>query len=419
MTWYLDYVIGSLSLMSQASLLLNGCAIYRYSWETQPTVVSFVSYIALRDVLFYLSTAIFTTILSATHRDRLCQTPSGQIAHCINRIPGLLHSISSASVERSACRHLLSMVWYELNLEPYCIREGRFVIKKSDSGITLFCIFLLPIYLFADIYRLLLAMTWPLIISAQRVSFWLRQGLEHHPMLDLHCISWTLRTSSDEPVRLSALNYLTTITSAHFDSVLVADCFDILASCIKVTDGKVAIIRGSEQLATVSALCCVHTLSRLTVVDPRVEDIRHRYARVFPPKADFSGLPFSHTLGAIRSVFYQPPRFRAVLPTHTDEITLITWRTPGVQRVQWTDYKPSSNEYIIVARALAKLARFEHRRSGHNKVPCWLLRFAFHSLSQDPLPPASVVVSCLLIIAIGLGCHVSDTTILDERYVHI
>ena len=420
-TWYLDYVIGSLPLMLQASLLLNGCAIYRYSWETKTTVTSLVSYIAFRDVLFYLCTAIFITTVSETHRGCLCRTPSAQILHCIVRILGLLHSISAASIERSACRHLLSMVWYELNLEENFFREDiPVVIKEPGSDIgTLFCIFLLPVYFFADIYRLLLAIIWPFIIPAQRASFWLWQGSKQHPMLDLDCISWTLRTSLNWPVRLSALNYLATMMLARFDSTLVADCFDILIGSIKVTYGKVTIIQGSEQLATVSALCCLQTLSRLTAVDPRVEDIRHRYIRVVSPEADFSGLPFSHTLGTIHSVFYQSLRSRAVLPTRMDKITLITWRTPGVQRVQWKDYKPSSNEHVIVARALAKLARFEYQRRGHEKVPRWLLRFAFHSLSQDPLPPTSAVVDCLLIIAIDLGCHVSNATISDEKYVHI
>ena len=212
---------------------------------------------------------------------------------------------------------------------------------------------------------------------------------------------------------------LSVTTSVHFDPIFIADCLDILIDCVRVTDEKVTIVQGSEQLATASALCCLHTLSHLTVMNRRVEDIHDRYAGIFPPKVDFSGLPFSHTLGAIHNVFYRSPRLRAALPTRTEKITLFESRTPEVQRVQWTDYKPSSNEHIIVARALAKLALFEYQRNGRKKVPRWLLRFAFHSLSQDPLPPTSAVVDCLLIIAIDLGCRVSHATISDEKYVHI
>ena len=52
------------------------------------------------------------------------------------------------------------------------------------------------------------------------------------------------------------------------------------------------------------------------------------------------------------------------------------------------------------------------------KVPRWLLSFALRFLSQDPPPPTPVIVSCLSIIAIDLGCCVPKTTILNNGYVH-
>ena len=269
-------------------------------------------------------------------------------------------------------------------------------------------------------------------------------------MLDLHHISWTLRTSLDVPARISALYYLTTIIPARFDLTLVIDCFDALTGCVKVANGKVIAIQGLEQLATVSALCCLHTLSHLTVTDTiaSLEGVRQRYTRAFPSEVNFDGLPFSHTLGAMHSVFYQTSKFRVGFPTSMAQITLITWRAQlpwqdywwedgkpsnderstaadaltgqarKAWRVQWKDYDPSSGEYVIVASALAKLARFEYRRRGHWKVPRWLLRFAFHSLSQHPLPQTSVIVDCLSIIAIDLGCDLTNTTTQHERYVY-
>ena len=292
-------------------------------------------------------------------------------------------------------------------------------IKAPDVSSALFCIFLLPVYIFVDAYRFLLAIIWPFFLFAQRVSFWLRPRFEQQTaVLDLHRISWTLRGSIGGPGHLSALNHLATITLACFDSTLVADCLDILIGCVNVTNGRVTITQGSEQLAMLSALCCLHTLSHLTAIDPRIEDIRHRYTTAFPPNTSFDNLPFSHTLGAIHSVFYQPHRLHMVFPIHMDRITLITWRVQQVQWVQWKDYTPSSNEHIIVAHALTRLTWFEYKRRGY-KVPRWLLRFAFHSLSQDPLPPTPVVVDCLSIIATDLGCFASNTTILDRRCVYI
>lgn len=92
------------------------------------------------------------------------------------------------------------------------------------------------------------------------------------------------------------------------------------------------------------------------------------------------------------------------------------WRA---QRIPWEDYKPSSNEHIKVANALTKLARFEYQRRRFEKVPRWILRFALHSLSQDPLPLTSVVVNCLLIVATDIGCGGLNITTLDERCVRI
>ena len=227
--------------MSQTSLFLDGCAIYRYSWGTKSTVVSFDSYIALRDILFY----IFTFILSKFHR-----TPSAQILHFIVQIPGLLHSITSVTLERSACRHR-SMAQHELSSgEDYlqAIILPSIIKEPGDNTRALSSIFFPPVYFFVDIYRLSLAIIWPFIIFARRLSFWLWRGLEHHPMLDLHCISWTLRTSLNGPIRLSALNYLATTILAHFDSTLVADCFDILIGCISHR-------RESDDRSRVGATC--------------------------------------------------------------------------------------------------------------------------------------------------------------------
>lgn len=226
-----------------------------------------------------------------------------------------------------------------------------------------------------------------------------------------------LRTSLDGPVRLSALSYLATMTLTRFDPALVIHCFDILGGCVKITDGKATIAQGMEQLATVSAMCCLHTLSHLTITDPvtSIEDLRQRYTEAYPPETNFDALPFSHTLWVIHSIFYKTPKLRVVLPTRADKMTLITWRARYARRVQWGEYKPSSGEYTITAHSLAKLSRFEYRRRGNRKVPRWLLRFAFHSLSKSPPPPTSAVASCLSIVATDLRCSFSDTTTPNKR----
>ena len=362
---------------------------------------------------------------------------------------GWVPSVLSTSVETSACRHITSMVRDGLEGQhnsglPSFIREPGVVN-------ILFHILLLPICLLVDVIQLCIALTSPFTDFTRKTYFRLWKGSEQQgAVLDLHCISRTLQMPLDVPARLSALNFLATMTQTPVDTTLVIDCFDTLIGCIKVTNGKVTVIQGLEQLATVSALCCLHTLSHIVATDTivNIEGVRHRYTRVFPPETNFDGLPFSHTLGAIHTVFYQTRKFRVGLPTSMDQITLITWRSKlagqdrwwedgkpsdderalaaevlgglprKAWRVQWKDYGPSGAEHGIVAIALTRLALFEYRRRGHRKVPRWLLRFAFHSLSQYPLPPTSVIVNCLSIIAIDMGCSLGNTVTPYERCVY-
>jgi len=335
-------------------------------------------------------------------------------------------------------------------LEEYSLSEIPSFGEPSVATI-LSHTFLLPACIMADTSRLGISVASPFTVFAQRVYFWLWLGSEHRTaMLDLYRVSWTLQTLLGVPARLSALNYLVTMTPACFDPTPVTDCFNTFIGCIRVTNGKVTDIRGLEQLAMVSVLCCLHTLSYLTVMDTvvSVEDVRQRYTKAFPSEANFDGLPFSHILGTIHTVFYQTRKFRVGFPTCMTQMTLITWRAclgwrdhwwedgkPSNDervavadalrgwarhpwRVQWNDYKPSGDQHIIVAYALAKLARFEYRRRGHWKVPRWLLRFASHSLAQYPLPPTPVITNCLSIIAIDLGCKFTNTTTACERCVY-
>ena len=226
-------------------------------------------------------------------------------------------------------------------------------------------------------------------------------------VLDLRCISWTLQKSLDGPARLAALKSLATMkTTAASSPALFSVCFDILIGCISIGDGKVGIPQGSEEIVEVSALCCFRGLSRLAATDPTLgaaKEVRQRYTTAFPFETNFAGLPSDHLLGAIHNIFYS-----------------------SQPRIQWKDYKLTGNDQVTLAHSLVQLAhnhvsgtRGAFLQPKHRvKVPRWIVRFALHHLSQDPLPPTSIVTDCLSIIAIDLGCTVSSNRTLGERYVH-
>ena len=221
--------------------------------------------------------------------------------------------------------------------------------------------------------------------------------------LDSRCVSWMLQTSLDRDVRLSTLKHLTTMVAlANVDATLAVDCFIAFIGCVIVVDGKVVVIQGLEQLAMVSALGLFKTISDLFCTDQtsRVfDDLRRRYTKVFPAYTGFRDHQFFHVMNATKCLFT---------------------RSQGHWWVWWDDYNPPAHEHALVSHNLVNLAQFEYQITQQIKVPRWIIRFVLHSFSLDPPPPTSVVADCLSIIAIDLGCDVSNTgtaVSTDERYV--
>ena len=468
--WYFDDVMESLPLMLQVALLLLGCALSRYLWEIDTTVATVILGFTTFGVLFYVFIVIagvasescpyqtpvanflrhIPAAISYTptllHRSvqgtlRFIRTVLHRISYTLRRIRDMLrrvpnifrHPPAISGTLRSVLSTVIDESWFCLvltNTVPE-IRAARHTLRGIAAiafHILFAHVFLLPLLPIADSCR---ALIWVLVGFIN----WVRQArLEPHAeritkqqiaghTLDLSCILWTLQASVDGPVRESALEYLATMTLDDFNPIqFVAGWFDILLICVQVADGNVTIIKGFELLAEKSSLFCLHMLSHLIVTDPTpevLEDVRQRYTRVFPFKTNFGDLPVSHTLGIIHSVF-SSNRTEGLGNKFLTEGPMRSLAPRVVRRrVQWDKYQPSSTEYTIVARALVKFAQFEYKRSGERaKVPRWLLRFALHSLSQDPPPPPSVIFDSLLIIAIDLECHFPDATTvkpLDQR----
>jgi len=163
---------------------------------------------------------------------------------------------------------------------------------------------------------------------------------------------------------------------------------DVLLSYLDVDHGRVTECPGSEQGIRAASLCLLRALAGANLGSAAFVDIRERYNAVIPPHADFEGLLCYHAISAIHA-------------------TLVD--AQETQTISWMDYKPHTQEYIFFANTLARVA---------HKVPRWALRFAAHSLSQDPLSPPSAIIDCLTVIAINLGCDIpeGDVRNLHKRY---
>ena len=408
-TWYFDHVMEALPLMLQTALLLLGCALSRYLWGISITVASVVLAVTSAGIFFY----IFIIVAGAVSESCPYQTPGSHALRYLwpearKTIPSALRNTfgKSKALKASTRKYVWYHPWWSRGNIMFILRDVILEIplalavdsyRLGRAAIRLLVTF--PI----GVYRLVSVAVAPMVPQLHGVSSVPKQISDQQTMaLDIRCISWMLQTSLDKVVHLSTLKHLATMTTlAGFDPTLVADCFNTFVGCIKVEaeNHRVAVVQGLEQLATVSALCFFNTMSHLLAADPAssvLEDVRQRYIKVFSDRTDFRGHQFYRTMGAIHCLFIRNREHRSF---------------------QWSDYKPSADEHAMVARNFVKLAQFKYQKVRQRKVPRWILRFTLRSLSFNPLPPTSVIADCLSIIAIELGCNVSDTgiTISDER----
>ena len=399
--WCFDHVMELLPLMLQVALLLLGCALSRYLWGINTTVAWVILGATSFGVAFYLS----IVVAGAAFTSCPYQTPGSRVLHsATSSIASASSAISSAF--RRALDRSETVEMFRLNVEchqPWWSKTniGHFLRDVLCESLPALAV---------DSRRLGGTVARSLVTSVRRVYISLpgalstrTHGSDHQvTLLDLDCVSWMLHTSLDKDDHSSTLEYLTTIAPpTGFDPFLVVDCFNILVDSTRVVNSHVVTHHRLEQLTTVSAMCLLHTFSHLSVMGPMptvLTEVRLRYQSVFPPGAIYKDHPLYYTLGAIYNAFYPDGDHR--------------W-------LDWGNRRPTPHEHVVVARAVARLAQSQYQRREPQKVPRWVLRFAFHSLAQDPLPPTSVVVDCLSIIAVDLDCDVSEarTPGLDKRCV--
>ena len=395
--WYFDSVMESLPLMLQVALLLLGCALSRYLWETSMTVASVVIGVTLFGLLLYL----FILVVGTAWESCPYQTPG---SHFLRYMGPTIHSVfrpvASAfgnMLQGSKVVALVTAIW-----------DGR---SSRDQFVFNFVGLLLgvPIFFAVDVYRLggvvVKVLTTLLIQSShlpRRVYLWSGRSFSQSTGApDLQCVLWTLQTFPNGPVRLSTLRYL--LTSAeftHLDSALIVEYFDLFVGCIRISNKKVEVIQRLEQHAIVYARSLLYTLRRLAGTPPGLKvlaDLRQHYQRIFPWGTDFRGLPFYYSMVNICALLTQFRKSHFVF---------------------WADYRPSNQELIPFARHMVEAAQEEYQQTENKKIPRWILRFALRFLSLDPPAPASVIADCLTIIAIALDCDPSSASASDGRWIY-
>ena len=402
--WYFEHVLECLPLMLQVALLLLGCALSRYLWEINTAVASVVVGVTSFGMLFYL----FIIAAGATSDGCPYQTP------WTKTVRRLLHLFT----KHSYLYETLSDTWNDIG-------------ECKDIVAILMCPLFLPVAFALDAFQLGRAIVQSLIVSAREARSWLfrtspvpEHALDYQTTaLDFRCISWILRTSLDKTINLLTLDFLRTILATPgFNSDITVDCFNVFSNCFVANNqGEISITRGSEQLANISAMCFFCAFSSLLITEPTsttIEDMRQRYKRVFPLRLHSYRSPHPLYVNVVHRLFVANG-LRRLFPAEPE---ICRNFLSNMVYLTWTCYNPPFEELVPFAHALAQVAQSEYqsKERGNRKVPRWLLRFALRFLSQDPLPPTSVVINCLTIISTDLGCNVLDIrrTAPDEKCVH-
>jgi hypothetical protein len=422
--WYFDYVMESLPLMLQAALLLLGCALSRYLWEINIAIASVVIGVTSFGTIFYLSIVIAGTASESCPY----QTPAAHIFRStlrhvrVNLLPALHSTLAvTSAVAFSTLSRICEATWSCRFLVTWWSSMRRPWYSMSNLTNTLQFSLLLLLQLLLDAYGLgrmivqslfaFCRVLYNQLVGSRRTTYhWFTnisslQTLgpgQQTIMLDLQCISWIFQTSLDQSVHLLAFKHLTSISDlAPFHPTLVVDCFNIFLGCININNGQVAIIQGLEQLARISSDGFFRTLHHLATIDPAssfLADLKRRYNEVIPSNIDFTGLPFHSTMAKI----------------HT-----LVGRFGNPRDIQWNHHQLPIEEYAPFTQRMTETARKKYQQTHGRKVPRRILRSVLYFPSLGPLSPASVVADCLTIIAIDLGCDVSDASTLEKRCVRI
>lgn len=240
-TWYFDYVMESLPLMLQVSLLLLGCALSTYLWHIKVVIAAVVIGVTTFGATFYA----FIVVAGAVFESCPYQTPSALFLRFLwNKIPSrsVLFPTKLPTAQQSGTQPDTAQT-FDGEVTALDFRCISWMLRTSlDRS-----------------------------INESTLKF-LASILEHPGLND--------------GIVADCLNVL-------------IGCINV------TDDDRVVVTRGSEQLAEMAATCHLRSLSHLLVEQPSLKipkGLHQRYKRAFPSMAKLHDLPFHRTIAAAHNL---------------------------------------------------------------------------------------------------------------------
>ena len=243
----------SLPLMLQGALVLLGCALSRYLWDISIVVASVVIGVTSLGFVFYL----FIIVAGATSESCPYQTPGSYIFRHFGR--QVWNAIRSAPSFVVSARFVIPLVLLQSGVISTILLDLHDHLRHRKIVPFLRCLVIkVPSEFAKDAYHCGRAAVRALFALLRSIYSVLNQRLGQQTPPDFQCISWTLQTFLDRPVRLAASEHLATITDlTGSDPTLAVDCFNVFVGCVGISISGLerVVMQGLERLSMVSAGC--------------------------------------------------------------------------------------------------------------------------------------------------------------------
>ena len=365
--WGFKFVMECLPLMLQGALLLLGCALSKYLFTVDNLAAWVVLGFTTSGCLFYL----VIVVAAITSYDCPFQTPLSLIVHFMVR----LFNERGKYLKRSR-------KWFS---RTFSRKSGWWTHPPGgpDSGGPN-----------EDGSTQLTA-----VISSHPLPLPFEKGTDlHSHVLDSNCIAWMFEMSTDPDVVLDIIKFIPEITWHNgIRTVPLEKLYDTIVECLDHSSGHPVVIPKSRNKAYFSAKALVHLAIQRKCMGDESD------TAMFDPTSR--------------------PRLQNIGSTHYEgdsDLESTLWMMDRVfgagdlAPMRWAEFSFTCHHHAWMGQILPYRAWYALRTSDN--LPDDIHEFLRDSFGKNPLPPAPIISSCLLIICLVLRAT-PDSDDRDQSFI--